>query len=46
MKPSAIEIRHPPCVPPAMARPMAPQMAAMARRMRSPTTEIVMMTFL
>lgn len=31
MKPSAMETRQPPCVPPAIARPIAPAIAAISR---------------
>src|SRR6185503_8424 len=40
MKPSAMETRHPPFVPPAIDRPMPPHTAAITRRMMSPRMEI------
>ncbi len=42
MNPTAIDTRHPPRVPPAIARPIAPQIAATSRRIRNPVNENVM----
>src|SRR5690349_3618844 len=42
MKPTATETRQPPRVPPAIARPIAPQIAAITSRTRRPVSENVM----